>query len=508
MTQSNHPQVSEKEKRRPIVGLSDQGAREFLLKTESYLTLDLPAYFQFGDLLKDIATSLDKGPPLAPKKSRDFDHVNHTLLNNKDGKYAWRPIELIHPVLYVSLVNTMTHPDQWEKICDRFRTFQDDPKIQCLSLPVESLTNQTDKAEQIGGWWQEVEQKSIALSLDYEFLIRTDIVDCYASMYTHSIAWAVHTKAEAKQNRWDLKLVGNFIDSHIQNMRQGQTNGIPQGSVLMDFIAEMVLGYADIELLKKVRLQKISDYQILRYRDDYRIFVNNIQAGETILKCLTEVMIDLGLKLNPEKTAISNEVVRSSIKEDKLDWMLRGRRAGGLQKRLLTIHDHGKRHPNSGSVASEMLRYYKHISGISGKGPKDTLQLIGIVADIAYHNPRTYPVSVAILGKLISFLDTTKEKLEVIDKLLKKFSRIPNTGHLEIWLQRISLDFGSGIEFREPLCRLVNGEDSHIWNSEWIVSQDLRQVMDSNKIVDQVQLGAIDAIIPFDEVEVFADIYP
>jgi hypothetical protein len=28
-------------------------------------------------------------------------------------------------------------------------------------------------------------------------------------------------------------------------MNNGQTNGIPQGSVLMDFIAEMVLGYID-----------------------------------------------------------------------------------------------------------------------------------------------------------------------------------------------------------------------------------------------------------------------
>jgi hypothetical protein len=34
-------------------------------------------------------------------------------------------------------------------------------------------------------------------------------------------------------------------------MRHGQTNGIPQGSVLMDFIAEMVLGYADTLITKK-----------------------------------------------------------------------------------------------------------------------------------------------------------------------------------------------------------------------------------------------------------------
>ena len=87
--------------------------------------------------------------------------------------------------------------------------------------------------------------------------------------------------------------------------------------LLMDFIAEMVLGYADSELIKKIEGQNphIEDYQILRYRDDYRIFVKNSWYGEYILKCLTEVMIDLGLKLSPQKINSSSEVINSSIKE-------------------------------------------------------------------------------------------------------------------------------------------------------------------------------------------------
>ena len=40
-----------------------------------------------------------------------------------------------------------------------------------------------------------------------------------------------------------------------------------------------------------------------QYRDDdYRIFVQSPQIGEAILKSLTEVLIDLGLKLNASKT--------------------------------------------------------------------------------------------------------------------------------------------------------------------------------------------------------------
>jgi hypothetical protein len=59
----------------------------------------------------------------------------------------------------------------------------------------------------------------------------------------------------------------------MQGMNYGQTNGIPQGSVLMDFIAEMVLGYIDERLSEC--LDKNMNYHIIRYRDDYRIFTNN-----------------------------------------------------------------------------------------------------------------------------------------------------------------------------------------------------------------------------------------
>lgn len=45
----------------------------------------------------------------------------------------------------------------------------------------------------------------------------------------------------------------------------------------MDFIAEIVLGYADTQLAEKMEKENITRYQILRYRNDYRIFVNNPQ---------------------------------------------------------------------------------------------------------------------------------------------------------------------------------------------------------------------------------------
>ena len=76
-------------------------------------------------------------------------------------------------------------------------------------MPVESLNNQSDMAQQILQWWEMIEQQTIILSLDYSYVIHTDIADCYNSIYTHAIAWAVEGKKVAKNNRkkcksWEL----------------------------------------------------------------------------------------------------------------------------------------------------------------------------------------------------------------------------------------------------------------------------------------------------------------
>ena len=178
--------------------------------------------------------------------------MNYTIYSNKDGRYAWRPFQLIHPAIYVDLVNRVTTPATWTRIKERFAEFSNDRKIQCLSIPQESLTKRRDQGAQVLHWWQGIEQASIELALDYNHVFHADITDCYASVYTHSIAWALHSKATAKQERNNKDLIGNVIDGAVQDMRHGQTNGIPQGSVLLDLVAEMVLGYADLQLSGKV----------------------------------------------------------------------------------------------------------------------------------------------------------------------------------------------------------------------------------------------------------------
>jgi hypothetical protein len=370
-----------------------------------------------------------------------------------------------------------------------------------LSIPQESLTSRKDQGAQILHWWQGIEQASIELALDFNYVLHADIADCYASVYTHSIAWALHGKAQAKAKQLDHSLIGNAIDSCIRDMRYGQTNGIPQGSVLLDLIAELVLGYADLELSQQLAKLDIKGFQILRYRDDYRIFVNDSQIAEQILKTLTEVLIDLGLKLNVAKTTNAQAVVGSSMKMDKREWMRRRQGDRNLQKHLLLIHCHGTDYPNAGSLIGALDEFYRRL--MQSKQIQNPIQLISIAVDIGYNNPRCFPVCAAIVSKLLSTLPTRTEKEDAIERIRKRLAQLPNNGHLEVWLQRIGYSVNAGLSYEEKLCGLVQGKQVDLWNSSWITNAPLRAIVDPKNIINRKRLRFLRPIVVRREFVVF-----
>jgi hypothetical protein len=252
-----------------LIDFSHNEARAHFLKGSSYFNADMPRYISFEPVLGAVEAVL-QGEGYAAFKStnpNDLSDVNYNFIANKDARLAWRPLELMHPAIYVSLVNVICDQAHWESIQTRLKQCEGGV-VECCSAPVTSADHQTDAATQITSWWQSVEQRSLTYSLEFSHLLHADITDCYGSLYTHSIAWALHGMDEAKNNKSKNSLLGNKIDLQVQAGRYGQTNGISQGSVLMDFVAELVLGYID-ELINK-DLGGHDDVRILRYRDDYR----------------------------------------------------------------------------------------------------------------------------------------------------------------------------------------------------------------------------------------------
>ena len=96
---------------RSILQMTATQARAFLMKPESYCGIDLPVYFTFTRLLSAVTKELSgKALSSMSSKPRNHEGVNYSMLSNKDGRHAWRPLQLIHPALYVSLVEKITEP--------------------------------------------------------------------------------------------------------------------------------------------------------------------------------------------------------------------------------------------------------------------------------------------------------------------------------------------------------------------------------------------------------------
>lgn len=490
-----------------VLDLSAAKARAYFMDPESYVSTELPSYFDFEGILsvatKQISTALKIKNLLQTAKG--VEGVNYTLLSNKDGKYAWRPLQLIHPLLYAVLVHQITIPGNWKQLCDLFEKYKALPNIECASYPVVKEKKAKQRAEQILSWWSSFEQRSLEMSLRFGRMIISDITDCYGSIYTHSIPWAIHGKPEAKKDQSE-KLLGNVIDHRIQYMRYGQTNGIPQGSVLMDFIAEIVLGHADCQVAEQLDSMGIFEYHILRYRDDYRIFVNDAWTGEKVLKVLTSTLFELGMKLNSAKTKFSDDVVADSVKADKIGWLSLAQSFHELsfEKKLLLIYNHASRFPNCGSMMKPLTALHKDI-GSEFLGHKDQiLASISIVTELAYRHPRVYQVCIAIIADLLAKLDPGVRG-EIASAILNKFNHLPNTGYLQVWLQRIAIPNRIQLNYTEGLCKRVIDESYPIWDNNWLSGSaaEIKAALESACIINRDKLAALMPTMSDEEVELF-----
>ena len=518
-----------------ILSLSSEDARKFFLRKESFCGIDLPLYFDFQPMIDTLVEKIqNKGfheclfnhgleKRVSARDPKNIEGINHKFYQNKDGRYSWRPLQIINPAIYVFLVLEITKEDNWTFTQNRFKEFasygencdmmKTPSRIDCFSIPLIPEETKKDKASAITNWWQQIEQQSIELALEYPCFANTDITDCYGSIYTHAIPWALHGKDVIKANlarSANKNCLGDKIDDLIRSMSYGQTNGIPQGSVLMDFIAEMVLGYVDLKLVDAIdtNSREIKEYKILRYRDDYRIFANSQEEVVVILKLLSEVLMDLNLKLNTQKTFISDNVISDSIKPDKLYWNTAKHGEKTLQQHLLLIHDLAQKHPNSGSVRKALDKFYRRIYPLQLFKENNSRVLVSILVDIAYNNPAAWPIVVSILSKILSLEPNKDVVKDIVGKIRTKFSDVPNVGHLDVWMQRMTYKWNPERDYEEPLCRIVTGTLSNdaIWNVTWL-KEDLQKVIKEATIINREILEDMDEVVHPIEVELFNNQY-
>lgn len=550
-----------------ILTLNHEEAMDFFMKSEQYHGFELPEYFTFDEVLKYVREKVGKTPyeeclqgSVSPESLSD---VNLDILLNKDGRYAVRPIILANPFLYYFLVREVCCENNWQVIKDLFEKFNV-PHITSCAIPV--IPNEKEpfhKATTINNWWNSMEQRSIELSLEYRYMFVTDITNCYGSVNPQTFDWAFMLKGTSCEKDGD-SLIARNIQSYLRAFQQGRNIGIPQGSAIFDFVGEIVLGYSDLllheELQEKAKEyeeqgKSFPDYEIIRYRDDYRIFCSNKDALEEISYILQKVLERLNFRMNSQKTKISESIVTDAVKSDKLAYIYntpifnkKGVDFDSYEKHLLYILMFARQYPDSGSVRIMLSdidkRIEEHLKSLEDKNNskaedvesvdlgEDTkpAKLEGVFSELkTYKRPKYIPggsvramsaiciqialenvgcvhYALRVISRMIDSLKDMKEKQSIIDLVYSKLCNQPNSDYNQLWLQNMTYtqDKKNGTSpYSLRLCKLVMGNiEEPLWNNEWIKAVFVQNIP-IESIVDKETLKKVTPVITFRETRLY-----
>lgn len=524
-----------------IFELSADEALDFLMQNDQYVATEMPEYLDFDPVLtfarEHIAdTPIDKC--VKDVTPEDMAEANYDIMLNKDGKYAVRVLSLSNPFLYYMLAREICTPEHWAAILDDFKVFGSAPHIQAVGIPVIPADKEDfHKATTILNWWDRFEQMAVKLSLDYRYMFVTDITNCYGTIELQTVEKALCRKGTASEV--DVK---TDIVRILTMLRQGRNIGLPQGSTLYDIVAEIVLGYADMLLREALERDGITEgYEILRYRDDYKVFANDKDLLERISYKLQHVLEGLNLRLNSAKTRISDSIITDSIKPDKLAYIYntpiynnkKQCDFDGIQKQLLFILQFGRQYPNCGqmrmllSKLSAWLEEYienvaknqkskakpkveakpveedaedKKTQKRPGTIIEDIMAMSAIAAQIAAENLNSAHYALKVISQMLSTISDEQvengeqaSKDEIVTKVLNRLGSMQNSDYLKIWLQNLAVkaEYKGDYSFADGkgngLCHLVCGADANLWNNSFLAPAYL-EGFDATAVVDDAVL--------------------
>ncbi len=257
----------------------------FGLISRGYFPKELPPAFNTRSLAR-----VSKNPALLPPEFANpktpTKNINHSYLARSNSR---RRLGIVNPIDYVALSTNVIN--NWKQL----KSFINKSHIS-LTSPV--FRGPPGRALGHKYTFDVMDDRKAIVRSCSKYILRADINQFYHSVYTHSIAWALHGKDIAKAQRTNKKLLGNVLDKLIRNSQDNQTIGIPIGPDISFLIAEIILSICD------ERLQKLKIRNVTRYIDDYEFGCESLHSAESYRDNLQELLSEFELVLNPDKTKI------------------------------------------------------------------------------------------------------------------------------------------------------------------------------------------------------------
>lgn len=308
------------------------------LLTKGFLPGELPPPFSSSSFEEILTGGIPASWELNNKEcSPDAAHLCH--YNHRRVGDLRRRLSLPNPFHYFHLASTVAK--HWQEL----NRLLEASKI-AAARPISPPAENGNRAYAPKIHWKEKPKLKTQTFRGKRWLLRADISRFYPSIYTHSIPWALHTKATAKAHRGP-GYAGNELDYWVRMCQEGQTLGIPIGPDTSWVIAEIISAAVQAELLKEV-----SNLTGFAFIDDYEFAFPERADAERGHAVLEKVLNDFELSLNPSKTRI--HALPQPFQEK---W----------RNELAGFRFEDK------SMKADLLRYFDLICQLATESPRDTI---------------------------------------------------------------------------------------------------------------------------------------
>lgn len=257
------------------------------LLARGYFPKELPPPFTTVSFASHVCT--------APRVADFAKTIDQKPKSSKAGRYSLarggllrRPLSICNPVAYFLLCQEIV--SSWTEISPFVVgtvISSTHPEEKATGRAVDGHFPQSARSEQ-------ARQKR----LGKRYVLQTDVSRYYSSIYTHSIPWAMHSKATAKVNR-SFSLVGNRLDALVRLGQDQQTIGIPIGPDTSLVIAEILMQRCDEHLASQ-----FPSIQGFRFIDDFELSFMTQAEAERAHHELEACLSEYELAINPKKTSI------------------------------------------------------------------------------------------------------------------------------------------------------------------------------------------------------------
>ncbi|WP_253276959.1 antiviral reverse transcriptase Drt4 [Pseudomonas syringae] len=247
---------------------------------------ELPPCFSTSRYTPEIADELANTNPSQERKKYWFDLVEYkaTRFNNVP-----RVLSLIHPLAYARVYSNLK-----KNRVEILGSMKDDNSVITAEQHNDGrmfIMNYEDHETKT--------KNTLEISFGASFRAHADVANCFGSIYTHSLEWAVQGYEKAKERLQERgeKHWSSTLDITLRNAKRNETSGLPVGPSSSSIAVEIVLAAVDRELAGKFRF--------VRYIDDYTAYCETHIQAQEFIRALSIALSRYRLTLNLSKTKIT-----------------------------------------------------------------------------------------------------------------------------------------------------------------------------------------------------------